>query len=344
MKSVRLLPIVIFAAIALLAFKGIGLLTNGGYVLLGTETLQAKEAAAAAPAEGGDGGGSTIAEPTMEDHSPTIGDSAPTLPLQGDAAAASEGHGEPAAAEAGGEHAATPEASPETVMPVATACDTVGGAAAEGAHGESPAADAAAAGDHAATGNEVAAADTAPCVPDPGVNEFGDAVPMVADADGKMVPLVDGGSESAKAVNERLGERRTELDGREQELDMRLALVEAAEKRIAERTAVLEALEARINALVDQNKVAADEQFKGVVSMYESMKPKEAATILNELDMATLLRVARAMNPKKMAPIMARMDAIKAKDLTANLAIEPTEPQVSITPEDIAALPQIVGQ
>ena len=40
-KSVRLLPIVILAAVALLVFKGIGLVTNGGYVLLGTTTVEA---------------------------------------------------------------------------------------------------------------------------------------------------------------------------------------------------------------------------------------------------------------------------------------------------------------
>ena len=38
MKSVRLLPVVIFAALALLLFKGIGLVTSGGYVLTGSAT------------------------------------------------------------------------------------------------------------------------------------------------------------------------------------------------------------------------------------------------------------------------------------------------------------------
>jgi hypothetical protein len=33
LRQVRLLPVVIFAALALLIFKGIGLVTNGGYVL-----------------------------------------------------------------------------------------------------------------------------------------------------------------------------------------------------------------------------------------------------------------------------------------------------------------------
>ncbi len=41
MKSVRLLPVVIFAALALLLFKGIGLVTNGGYVLTGSNAVLA---------------------------------------------------------------------------------------------------------------------------------------------------------------------------------------------------------------------------------------------------------------------------------------------------------------
>ena len=62
------------------------------------------------------------------------------------------------------------------------------------------------------------------------------------------------------------------------------------------------------------------------------------------LDMNTLLRVSRAMNPRKMAPIMAKMEPVKAKDLTASMAVTPAEPTVAVTSEDLAALPQIVGQ
>ena len=55
MKSVRLLPVVIFAALALLLFKGIGLVTNGGYILTGPTAVQAAGDTGhgeAAPAEG----------------------------------------------------------------------------------------------------------------------------------------------------------------------------------------------------------------------------------------------------------------------------------------------------
>ena len=49
-------------------------------------------------------------------------------------------------------------------------------------------------------------------------------------------------------------------------------------------------------------------QFAGIVAMYETMKPKDAANIFNELDMEVLLRVAKTMSPRKMAPILAEMD------------------------------------
>ena len=79
--------------------------------------------------------------------------------------------------------------------------------------------------------------------------------------------------------------------------------------------------------------------------MYETMKPSDAAAIFDELDMPVLLRVARAMNPRKMAPIMAKMDPVKAQDLTAGLAVDRGRADASSSPARISrALPQIVGQ
>jgi flagellar motility protein MotE (MotC chaperone) len=320
MKSVRLLPIVILAAFALLMFKGIGLMTNGGYVLLGTSTVEAAggETPSSGAADATAADAPTLSEPTMSDSNPTADDTAPTLPLGTD-----DGHGDPAAAAAEG------LAAPTNAIAASDAC------------AETPAP---AEGDHAADPALSGVPTLVPCDP-AATNADGDALPVIMDGAGNIVPMgAENGSANQNAVIERLGERRTTLDEREQELDMRMSLVEAAEKRLAERTAVLQALEARINSLVDQNKVAEEAQFKGVVAMYETMKPKEAAAILNELDMPTLLRVASAISPRKMAPIMAKMDPVKAKDLTANMAVDQAEPTVEITGEDLAALPQIVGQ
>ncbi|HEY9011528.1 MAG TPA: hypothetical protein VIN06_10950, partial [Devosia sp.] len=313
MKTVRLLPVVIFAAVALLVFKSFGLVTNGGYVLLGTNAAEAAGAAGAGVGRGAHDDltkeqMASMIEPTMEDTDPTADDTAPTLPIGGQQSA---GHGAPAAADAAahGETEVAPAAPPadtktgSSVAPEVVCPPVVLGESAEEG------------GDHGAASAEGgAAAGPAAVVPEGCVSPSGDALPVVRDAQGNLVPYSSGGT-AEEALLERLGQRRTELDAREQELDMRMALVKAAEKRINERTAVLQQLEARIDALVDQTQEAEKEQFKGIIAMYETMKPKEAASIFDELDLNTLLRVARAMNPRKMSPIMAKMNPTKAKDL-----------------------------
>ena len=317
----RLLPIVIAATAALLLFKGIGIVTEGGYSLLGTAPVVAEEHAAAAPdgEPAAGGGGMTDQSPTLEDQSVTM-----ELPAA-DAKAPEGGHG------------ASPEVGPSDAELPIGACPPTG----DGAP-----ADPAAAG-HGAAGE--AGLPAGPCVPDPGVNEHGDALPLIKDdATGTMVPLADATKDtsSESAINARLAERRSELDQREKEIEMRSTLIDAAEKRIEERSAELKALEERIGKLVDDNKTAEQQQFVSLVAMYENMKPKDAAVIFDQLDMPVLLGVAKAMNPRKMAPILARMDPMKAKALTDSIAAgdAPAAPVAEAANQDLTNLPQIVGQ
>src|SRR5690606_6082079 len=73
-KPVRLLPVVILSAAALLLFKGLGLVTSGGYVLTGTTVV-------AAAGEEDDSVAMVPQEPVAADPSPTLQDTAPTVPL-----------------------------------------------------------------------------------------------------------------------------------------------------------------------------------------------------------------------------------------------------------------------
>ena len=83
MKQVRLLPVVIVAALALLVLKGFGVMTGGGYVLTGPSAAQAAGGAAeeADPAESGDPQMDLPAEPTLTDSNPTMNDGVPTMAL-----------------------------------------------------------------------------------------------------------------------------------------------------------------------------------------------------------------------------------------------------------------------
>ena len=100
-----------------------------------------------------------------------------------------------------------------------------------------------------------------------------------------------------------------------------------------------------MRTLADQKKQAEDAQFASLVSMYETMKPQDAGPIFNGLDLPVLVRVAKAMNPKKMALVLARMTPEKAQQLTQQLAADDTQivATTGVSATDPSALPQIVG-
>jgi flagellar motility protein MotE (MotC chaperone) len=78
--------------------------------------------------------------------------------------------------------------------------------------------------------------------------------------------------------------------------------------------------------------------------MYENMRPADAATIFNDLDMVVLLRVSRSMNPRKLGPIMAKMLPEKAQVLTVRMASAEESAPIDVIQGSFAHLPQIVGQ
>ncbi len=324
MKTPRLLPVVIFATLALLVFKGIGLVTNGGYVLTGPAVARASEGSAEGGAASVDNAAPRT-EPTLADASPTLDDHAPTLPGKPPEPPAAEGAAAVPAPAAG--------AHGDTAVKTADA-------------GAKPAVPALAADCTPAKGGSATADVTAASLAKPLCDSPVDAIPVKADQNGKKTPLlgVDGASLTQDAVLARLSDRRAELDKREADLNMRAALVEAAEKQMQQRADALKSLQDQITALVDQKKAMEDTQFAAIVNMYETMKPGDAAKIFDGLEMSVLTRVAKAMSPRKMAPVMAQMASARAQQLTTQLASTDAPAAVVAASPAANALPQIVGQ
>ena len=119
---------------------------------------------------------------------------------------------------------------------------------------------------------------------------------------------------------QQLAERRRVLESREQEVLVRTSLLSAAESRIDKRIEELKLLRETINGLIKTFDEQQDKKLQSLVKIYESMKPKEAAQIFEELEMDTLLEVAERMKERKLAPIMAKMNPDKARDMTVELA------------------------
>ena len=79
-------------------------------------------------------------------------------------------------------------------------------------------------------------------------------------------------------------------------------------------------LQETVEALMVRLDDDEETNMKSLVKIYEQMRPKDAARIFDELDMAVLLGVIDRMREAKAAAIMGKMDSEKAKSLTILLA------------------------
>lgn len=127
-------------------------------------------------------------------------------------------------------------------------------------------------------------------------------------------------SEGERALLEDLRKRRQALDERADALKTREAVLSAAEQKFAARVSEMQALQKKLEALDSAQKQKEEAAWEGMAKLYEAMKPRDAATIFNDLSMPVLLQVLNRMKDPKAAAVMAAMNPDKARDVTAELA------------------------
>ena len=131
------------------------------------------------------------------------------------------------------------------------------------------------------------------------------------------MPLV---SEPEKALLQDLRKRRQELDVRARNMEERSSVIAAAEANLQAKIDRLAALQSKMDQLESARKTRQDANWTGLVKVYESMKPHDAATIFDVLDMHVLLEVIDRMNTRKAAAILAAMQPERARMATQMLA------------------------
>ncbi|HXZ67378.1 MAG TPA: hypothetical protein VEH07_02200 [Alphaproteobacteria bacterium] len=117
-----------------------------------------------------------------------------------------------------------------------------------------------------------------------------------------------------------LTKRREELDKRQAELDMREKLLMATEQRLDQKLAEIKSIQSEIQSAVGALSDKQQKEIASLVKVYENMKPKDAAAIMQDLDRTILLEVASRIKEAKMAPILAAMEPSKAREITVLLA------------------------
>ncbi|MBL4789457.1 MAG: hypothetical protein JKY60_10560 [Kordiimonadaceae bacterium] len=122
--------------------------------------------------------------------------------------------------------------------------------------------------------------------------------------------------------------RREALINRENQLDLQANLLSSTEARMDQKIKRLEELETKIKGHLRLFDEREDLQLKSVVAVYEKMKAKDAAPRFEILPPQIQLDLATRMKPAKVAAIMAKMQPLKAKELTQQLATKAAPPSI----------------
>lgn len=127
-------------------------------------------------------------------------------------------------------------------------------------------------------------------------------------------------SPTERAILEKLANRRDALKQRADELDLREKMLGEAEKKLETGVSTLQQAEDKADLNGAKKAEAERAGLKSIVTMYETMKPKDAARVFDRLGLDVLVPIVLAMNPRKMAEVLAVMGAEPAEKLTVALA------------------------
>jgi flagellar motility protein MotE (MotC chaperone) len=164
------------------------------------------------------------------------------------------------------------------------------------------------------------------------------------DPDPKMPPSAEPVSPTERALLERLAARRDALKQRSDALDLREQVIGTAERRLEEGVYDLKKSEAQGGGGSTQQAEAEKAGLKNIVTMYETMKPKDAARVFDRLALDVLVPIVLAMNPRKMAEVLALMQSEPAERLTVALAsrarggAQPAPAVAGLPPNELPAI------
>lgn len=122
------------------------------------------------------------------------------------------------------------------------------------------------------------------------------------------------------ALLQNLAERTDRLGERERTVEARETILAALQKKVEEREKSLQSTRSEIKALLERYEGEQSGGLKQLIGIYSTIEPKRAAAIFNELDLDIVVSLLRQMPSRRVAPILAAMDADKARRITLELS------------------------
>ena len=127
-------------------------------------------------------------------------------------------------------------------------------------------------------------------------------------------------SSSELKLLKELSKRRQELEKNQDDIEVKQQVLKATENKIDQKMNELKARQAQLEEVMKQYDQKEKGKIMSLVKIYENMRPKDAAKIFDELEMPVLLQVVSNMKEIKVAPVIASMHPLKARDLSIELA------------------------
>lgn len=106
------------------------------------------------------------------------------------------------------------------------------------------------------------------------------------------------------------------LENQRSVLAQRAAEIDLAKEMLAIETARLEELKQEVEALLERASMAHVADVDRLVALYSNMKPKDAAAIMDDLDLEVTVTVLGTMAERNAAPILAALNPVRARALS----------------------------
>jgi flagellar motility protein MotE (MotC chaperone) len=106
------------------------------------------------------------------------------------------------------------------------------------------------------------------------------------------------------------------LDDQRAALAQRRSEIDLANETLVIETARLDELKQEVEALLERANVAHVADVDRLVALYSNMKPRDAAAIMNDLDLEVTITVLGTMPERSAAPILATLNPVRARALS----------------------------
>ncbi len=124
------------------------------------------------------------------------------------------------------------------------------------------------------------------------------------------------GDSTAGELANSLEQKRVELEKKEKDLEAREARLQYETTQLDEKIKQLETIRSGINGEIEKKRKENEERVLKMVSVFETMTPKAAAGVLENLDDWLAAEVLKRMEIKRMAKVMNVMEKSRSAKLS----------------------------